>query len=90
MFSTRVGEHIALIKGRDSKHSVPRQYKEFHNSYLKGSQFIAIDKYVPPWRGGARTRGVSRLETFWINELQFHSPFGMNVEWDINAFINES
>lgn len=64
MFSTRVSEHIALIKGRDSKHTVPRHYKEFYNSDHRGSQFIAIDRYISLWRGGAMTRGVSHLETF--------------------------
>lgn len=32
---------------------------------------------------------MSRLETFWIYELQSHSPLGLNIEWDINAFINK-
>lgn len=72
-FTTRVGEHIALIKGRDPKHTVPRHYKQFHNSNPAGSQFIIIDKYVPLWRGGARVRGVSRLEMFWAHELQTFS-----------------
>lgn len=89
-FTTRVGEHIALIKGRDPKHTVPKHYKQFHNSNPAGSQFVIIDKYVPPWRGGARIRGVSRLEMFWAHELQNFSPQGMNVEVDINAFIDES
>lgn len=89
-FTKRVSEHISLIKSRDSKHSVPRHYKEVHNSDPTGSLFMIIDKYTPPWRGGALTRGVSRLEMFWIHELRSLYPRGMNVDLDINAFINES
>lgn len=89
-FSVRVAEHIALIKSGDTKHTVPRHYKLHHNRVIKGTQFVVIDRYVPPWRGGAMTRGVSRLETFWIHELRTHFPLGMNVELDINAFINRA
>lgn len=56
----------------------------------KGSQFLIIDKYIPPWRGGAMTRGVSCLETYWIHQLQTYSPFGLNIEWDINDFISQA
>lgn len=89
-FSIRVGEHIALIKSRDPKHTVPRHYKEFHGGNPEGSQFVIIDKYTPPWRGGARTRGVSRLEMFWAYELKTFAPSGLNVEVDVNAFLDES
>lgn len=89
-FSIRVAEHIALIKSGDTKHTVPRHYKFHHNRMFKGTQFVVIDRYVPPWRGGAMTRGVSRLETFWIYELQTYFPYGMNIELDMNSFINKA
>lgn len=87
-FAVRVAEHIALIKNGDTKHTVPRHYKLNHNRVIDGTQFVVIDKYVPPWRGNARTRGVSRLETFWIHELRTYFPLGINVELDVNALIN--
>lgn len=89
-FSTRISEHINLIKAVSTKHTVPRHYREFHNRNTKGTQFFIIDKHVAPWRGGAILRGVSRLETYWIYELQSHFPLGMNVEWDINSFIHQA
>lgn len=89
-FAIRVAEHIALIRSGGTKHTVPRHYKLNHNRVIEGSQFVVIDKYIPPWRGGARTRGVSYLETFWIYELCTHFPLGMNVELDVNAFINRA
>lgn len=89
-FSVRVSEHISKIKSGDVKHNVPRHYREHHRRDPTCSQFLVIDKYTPPWRGGTKTRGVSRLETYWIHQLQTYSPFGLNIEWDINAFINQA
>lgn len=87
-FTTRVTEHITKIKSGSIKHTVQRHYRQFHNRDPRGTEFLITDRFIAPWRGGASTRGVSRLETFWIYELQSHSPLGMNVEWDINAFID--
>lgn len=79
LFATRVAEHINKIKNGHIKHTVSLHYSEFHNQDPKGTEFLVIDRFIPPWRGGATIRGVSRLETYWIYELQSHSPFGMNV-----------
>lgn len=89
-FSIRVTEHINLIKSGSIKHTVPQHYRQHHDHNPTGTQFLIIDRYIAPWRGGATKRGVSRLETFWIYELRTHYPQGMNVEWDINLFINQS
>ena len=88
-FSIRVNEHIAKIRKGCPKHTVSRHYLEHHNSDPKGSLFQVIDRFVPHWRGDSRLRGVSRLETFWIHELRCYTPYGMNVDWDINCFINQ-
>lgn len=42
------------------------------------------------WRGSHMTRGVSRFETEWINKAKIYSPFSLNVEWDVNAFISNA
>ena len=89
-FSVRVAEHIALILAGDIHHTVPRHYKKHHAQNPNGTQFLIIDQFVSPWRGSPKTRGVSQLETFWIYELCTHIPSGLNVEWDINSFINKS
>lgn len=89
-FTTRVNEHIAGIKGGKDKHTVPRHYLLHHNRDPRGSIFQVIDKFVPHWRGESRLRGVSKLETYWIHELRTYFPFGLNVEWDLNSFINLS
>lgn len=89
-FSIRVNEHITGIKEGKSKHTVPRHYLQHHNRDPSGTLFQVIDRFVPHWRGESRLRGVSRLETYWIYELRSFFPFGMNVEWDLNSFINTS
>lgn len=89
-FSTRVNEHVTGIKDGKSKHTVPGHYLQFHNKDPTGTLFQVIDKFVPHWRGESRLRGVSCLETYWIHELRSYFPFGLNVEWDLNSFINQS
>lgn len=89
-FSTRVGEHITSIKKGRTNHSVPRHYLEFHNQNPAGTSFQVINKFFPHWRGESNLRGVSKLETFWIYQLKSYKPFGLNVDWDLNAFINKA
>lgn len=69
------------------KHSAIKHYTHFNNKGVTDTEFLAIEIYVPPWRGGSAKRGVSQLETFWIYELKSYFPYGRNLEWDINAFI---
>lgn len=51
-------------KIRVTNHSVPKHYLQYHNKDPKGAQFLIINKYISPWRGGPSIRGVSQLETF--------------------------
>lgn len=53
-FTIRVGEHIAKIKNGDTKHTVPRHYREHHNCDPK---FLVIDKYIPPLERGCNDKG---------------------------------
>ena len=89
-FSTRAGEHIAKILAGYPKHTVPRHYLEHHNKKVEGTLFQIIDHFVPHWRGEPGTRGVSKLEVYWIYQLKSYTPHGLNVEWDVNSFINQS
>lgn len=89
-FSTRANEHITAIKLGRTNHSVPWHFLEHHDKNPRGTKFQIIDKFIPHWRGGLRIRGVSQLETFWIFQLKSYFPHGLNVEWDLNVFINKS
>lgn len=55
-----------------------------------GTSFVEIDRYMPLWRGGPTIRGISQMEMRWIYEFKSCTPFGINVDWDINAFIKNS
>lgn len=50
--------------------------------------FLGIDTFCGHWRGSHMVREVSHLETKCIYQAQTYAPFDMNIEWDINAFIN--
>lgn len=54
-FTVRVSEHINLIKAGSTKHTVPRHYRECHDRNPEGTQFLIIDRYVAPWRGGVNS-----------------------------------
>lgn len=88
-FTIRFNEHIAGIKGGKDKHTVPRHYLQYHNKNPSGTLFQVIDRFVLHWRGESRLRGVSRLEKYWIHKLGSYSPYGLNVEWDLNSFIDQ-
>lgn len=89
-FSVRVNEHIASIKKGRNNHSVPRCYLKHHNKNQLGTKFQIIGKCIPHWRGDSCLRGVLHLETFWIYQLKSYLPYGVNIDWDINAFINQA
>lgn len=88
--NVRVNEHLTNIRKGFLKHTVSRHYLEHHNKYPVGTTIIAIDRFTPHWRGSFTKREISRLETRWIYNLKCYTPSGMNVEWDVNSFINNS
>lgn len=89
-FTTRVKEHITAIKKGKTNHSVSKHYASHHDRNPAGTTFQVIDRFIPHWRGESSIRGVSRLETWWIHQIKCYVPHGLNIEWDINAFINQS
>lgn len=86
----RLSEHVANIKRGFTKHNLSRHYAKYHNKKLQGTLFLAIDRVRPHWRGTNMVRSISRLETRWIFNMLSSRPQGLNVEWDINCFINNA
>lgn len=86
----RLNEHVTNIKTVFLKHPVSRHYLEAHNRDPAKTIFLGIDRYTPPWRGGSLVRGISRLEMAWVHKLKCYAPFGLNMEVDLNAFIDNS
>ena len=86
----RLSEHVGKIKSGFPKHNLSKHYDKFHGRQLKGTSFFAIDNIRPHWRGTNMVRAISRLETRWIFSMKSFIPFGLNVDWDINCFLNNS
>ena len=88
--SVRLNEHIAKIRAGFDKHSVSRHFDLKHNRDPSNTLFVGIDKYRPHWRGSNLVREISRQEMAWIHMVKTYTPFGLNIDTDINAFINNS
>lgn len=83
-------ENISNIRKGFDEHSVSRHYDQVHNRDPSNTLYMGIDKYKPHWRGGSLVGEISKLEMAWIHRLKTHVPFGLNVNMDVNAFINNS
>lgn len=90
MLHIRLGEHITYILKSFDKHNVSKHYDLKHNRNTSGTTFVAVENYVPHWRGSNGRWNISRAETNWIYKLGSHVPNGLNAEWDMNCFINNS
>lgn len=64
-------------------------FKIHHNQYPIGLTFWGVDHVKVSWRGSNRVRELSKRETYWIFLLDTLSPKGLNVELDINCFIDD-
>lgn len=86
--SVRLNEHITNIINGFSKHSVSKHYSVAHNKDPSNTLFLGIDKYCTHWRGSSVVRGISRLEMSWIHKIKSYVLFGLNVDVDVNGFID--
>ena len=86
----RLNEHITNILNGYDKHSVSKHYLLKHNRDPSNTLFLGIDKFKPNWRGSALVREISKLEMAWIHRLKCYTPHGLNIDTDINAFINNA
>lgn len=52
-------------------------------------KFWGIVPYIRHCRGGHKVRALSQLESKWIFLMDTFSPHGLNIEFDLNCFIND-
>lgn len=90
MLQTRLAKHATNIKKGFPKHSLFKHYALWHGCNPEGTTFLGIDTFTGHWSGSNAVGEISRLETRWIYQAQTYALFGMNIEWDINSFINNS
>ena len=78
--NVHIGEHLSNIRRGFIGHSVSSHFRHFHHQDTSLLQVIAIEKFVPHWRGNNLKRHISRHETRWIFDLQCYNPLELNVE----------
>lgn len=65
-------------------------FAQCHNKNPSCLQVYGIEKYSSLWRGSSIKRQFSHREIRWIFDLQTHQAWGLNIEWDVNTFRNNS
>ena len=86
----RLNEHIANIRNGFEEHSVSKHYLLVHNCNPKDTVFLGIDKFTAHWRGSDLVRSISRSEMAWIHKIKCYTPYGLNIEVDVNCFLDNS
>lgn len=86
----RLGEHITNIKNGFKFHSDSKHYATHHNCNPANTIFLGIDRFSAHWRGSSLVRELSRLEMAWIHRVRCYIPYGLNVDVDVNSFIDNS
>lgn len=86
----RLNEHINKIRKAFKNHSVLKHYDLVNGRDPSNTLFLGIDKYRPHWRGSSLVKEISKQEMAWIYRLKTNAPFGLNVDTEVNAFINNS
>lgn len=89
LLRVRISEHMSNIRNGFKYHSVSLHFKEKHDQDPSLLQFCGIDIVYPTWRGSNRVRDLSQRETRWIFLLKSLFPRGLNIELDLNCFIND-
>lgn len=52
--------------------------------------FLGIDRFSAHWRSSSLVREISRMEMSWIHRIMSNVPYDLNVDVDVNAFIDNS
>lgn len=86
----RIREHVYNIKRKLLSHNLSAHYATHHKGDPRHLNFWAVEKIRGHWRGSNKIRELSRRESFWIYTLSTLEPGGLNVEFDLNCFINNS
>lgn len=87
--SVRIGEHVRNIKKGFRHHSVSKHFRGVHGKDPQYLKFYGIDKIEKNWRNMNMRREVSKNETYWIFKLNTMRPLGLNVELDVNCFLED-
>ena len=85
----RIKDHVVNIQKGYDQHSVSRHFDAVHNRDPSHLKFWGIAPYNRPWRGGHKVRCLSQLESKYIYNMDTFAPRGLNIEFDLNCFLND-
>lgn len=85
----RLRGHIYNIRRGYKHHSLSVHFRRVHPRNPKNMKFVGIDELQTHCRGCNKTHKVSKLEMRWVYEIKSFSPFGHNIDWDINCVIDK-
>lgn len=86
----RIREHVLGIEAAkneevlDQLKTIPRHFKQFHNSDASGLQVCGIDRVFISKRGGDWRKILAQVECKWIYKLGTVRPQGLN---EGNSFV---
>lgn len=87
---TRISEHIRNIKKQVMGHSVSNHFSVCQKGCPEGLSFCIVEQVKNKWRGGNIERELAQKEMFWAYTLKTFAPQGLNIELDLNSFIDNS
>lgn len=90
LFKIRLSEHVRNIRKGILTHSVSAHYKTFHQCDPSNLIYLILEVVGVGWRGGNLDRKLAQREMFWLYNLKTLQPLGLNVETDLNCFIDDS
>lgn len=85
----KINEHTNNIHKGFKDHSLSKHYCLHRNREPSSLKRIGIDCCSPHWRGSF-VKDISKFETHWSYQLKTCRPYGLNLEWDLNSFNNNS
>lgn len=89
-FKTRIAEHIRNIKRGYPAHSVSAHYAMVHNRDPSTLKAMIIEVVKSSWRGENQERKLACREMHWIYKLKTLAPSGLNLDIELNCFLDDS
>lgn len=82
-----MNEHRSNISTGKDKYSVPRHFKEVHESSIDGLKVFGIEAISNGLDSGNKYQILCTRETFWIFTLGTLAPQGLNEESELHNVV---
>ncbi|CAI9573182.1 unnamed protein product [Staurois parvus] len=85
----RIGEHFRDIRSNDPESNLAQHYAKYHGGKLDGTKVKGFYALHFPQRRGDFDRELLKKEKYWIYKLDTLYPKGLNVECDLQVFLDK-